>query len=182
VYHKEAKDILVNAIDKVITEGNWEGSLFFRNILKRLEKLREFVITELSDTEEQAAEDIVEQENLKEQQGYKKVYIAIYQAKGEQLAGWFTAVKNLDEYYVSRPAYLHENHAQEMINAKRSRNDAYVAVWIHQDNILATDKMHDKLGHELLTLREGSINVENIIEFVHDKNRYCFTENKLVLR
>ncbi len=182
MYHQEARDILVNALDKVINKDGWDSSLFFRNTLKRLLELREYVITELSPPQEQILEDIAAMDGaLKQEQGYKKVYIEIYQAQGDRLEGWINAVKKLGDYYVSRPAYQVEDHVRELITSKRSRNDAYVAVWIHQENILSMDKMRDRLGHELLSLREGSIKVENIIEFVHDKNRYRLIENKLIL-
>lgn len=182
MYHQEARDRLVTALDRAINEGQWEGSLFFRNILKRLHEIREYVVVELSDPQ-QDTEANVEIANAisKQEQGYQKVYIAIYQAQGDRLAGWTNAVSKLSDYYISRPAYQIEDHVREMVNAKRSRNDAYVAVWVRQEDILGTNKTQDRWGHELLTLREGSVKVENIIEFVHDNYRYSLMENKLVL-
>lgn len=182
MYHQEARERLVNALDKAINEGQWEGSLFFRNILKRLHEIREYVVAELSDPEQDAGANAGVADTIaKQEQGYQKVYIAIYQAQGDRLSGWTNAVSKLSDYYISRPAYQIEDHVREMVNAKRSRNDAYVAIWVHQEDILTTNKTLDRWGHELLTLREGSVKVENIIEFVHDNYKYSLVGNKLVL-
>ncbi|HVV69305.1 MAG TPA: Dot/Icm secretion system protein IcmQ [Gammaproteobacteria bacterium] len=182
MYQQEARDRLVNALDKAINEGQWEGSLFFRNILKRLHEIREYVVVELDDPEQdtEVNAELVNAIN-KQEQGYQKVYIAIYQAQGDRLAGWTNAVSKLCDYYISRPVYQKEDHVREMIFAKRSRNDAYVAIWVRQEDILGTNKTQDRWGHELLILKEGSVKVENIIEFVHDNYRYSLMGNKLVL-
>jgi Dot/Icm secretion system protein IcmQ len=182
VYHQEARDRLVSALDKAINEGSWEHSLFFRNILKRLHEIRGYVIAELSDAPEMSVVDTAAMDaTLREEQGYRRAYIAIYQAHGDRLEGWTNAVSKIGDYYISRPAYLVEDHVREMVRAKRSRNDAYVAVWVHKEDILATNNTQDRWGHELLVLREGSIKVENIIEFVQDNYRYSLIGNKLIL-
>lgn len=179
------KNKLIAAIDKALEEGRWDGSLFFKNIRKQLQKLRDFVKQELAD--DQIVNNFEDNMKLLEierrKAGYEVVYVVIYQTDGEFLEKWVNPIKALTGHSVSRPVYQSEEHVAELIRAKRSRNDAYIAVWVKPTDVMNRQNIvKDKLGHPVLTLKDGSVKLENIIEFVHDNRRFMFQENELVVR
>ncbi len=181
------KDKLVSAIDRTLEQGQWEGGLFFKNIRKRLESLRDFVQQELVDTQALhlfANSYSARLEAEKRKLGYDVVYIAIYQANGEFLEKWVNPIKALTERSVSRPVYQSEAHVAELIRAKRSRNDGYVAVWVKPTDILNRQNFSakDRLGHPVLALKDGSVRPENIIEFVYDNRRFNLKESQLIVK
>lgn len=176
------RDKLIAAIDKALEEGRWDGSLFFKNIRKQLQKLRDFVRQELADDQaKNNIEDITHMLEVERRKaGYERVYIAIYQMDGEFLEKWVNPIKALTGHSVSRPVYQSEEHVAELIRAKRSRNDAYIAVWVKPTDIVSRQNVaKDRLGHPVFTLKDGSVKLENIIEFIHDNRRFVFQENEL---
>jgi len=186
----EVKNELLKAIDEAIAKGNWESSLFFKNMLKQLQELRGYVDSELTQEAEEAARkaqaiSLIPTSIFEGKEGYIKVYIAIYQAEGEQLEKWVNTIKSIGEYYVSRPVYKVEEHVQEMIRSKRSRADGYVVAWIKQNDVLPPAngmQLTDRFGHELLTLKGGGMTPDNVSEFVHDNKRYYLQESQLILK
>ena len=63
------------------------------------------------------------------------------------------------------------------------RNEAYIAISIKTADIIAApaEKIaRDRLGHELLALRSGAINLDNIDRFMHVSGQYAFNASKLV--
>lgn len=175
----ETRNKLLALIDRTIQQGHWDSSLFYRNILKKLEAMRLHVVTTLGDQEEQENNNKVAVS--KELTGYTRVYIMLYQMKGDCLESWANAVRTLPSYCVTRPIYQHEEHVQEIMRSKRGRSDAYVSLWVRKEDVVSDQVFsQDRYGHALINIREGSIKLENIIEFVHDGNHYEFIENQLV--
>lgn len=186
MHSSEVKNRLLGTIDKVIGNGQWETSLFFRNILKRLLGLRASIIDQLGeDAEDASSSSQSELSAIEHKEGYQRIYVAIYQADGTHLNRWINVIKSLCERCMSRPVYSTEEEVAEMIRAKGSRSDAYIVAWIRPTDIVASYNgivLKDRFGHELLTLKDGSIKLDNITEFVHEKKRYCFNSDRLVLR
>lgn len=184
-YH-EVKDKLLEALDEAIHQGHWQGSLFYKNILKQLLELRKYVeeklgaqLTEVSHGSENNPASVEAKE------GYEIVYISLYQAETDRMDRWLLTIKSLTEQYVSRPVYRNVAQLEELIRAKRSRTDGYVAVWVKSSDILLSSSgvpIKDRLGNELLTLQQGCVQLENIIEFVHDGRQYRIIDNQLVAR
>lgn len=183
----EIRDRLLAAIDKAIAEGSWEASLFFKNILKQLLEIREYVAVEFTEKGEQAPTltNIPQRQEVPQaREGYERLYIAVYQTEPGRLERWLSAIKMLVGYSVSRPVYRTEVDIQEMIRNKKSRSDAYVTVWIKQSDIIppySGAPLKDKWEHELLTLKEGCFKLENVIEFVHEEKHYFLHGDELVL-
>jgi Dot/Icm secretion system protein IcmQ len=183
--HSEARNKLLQAIDKAVQEGQWESSLFYKNMLKQLLVLRENLVTKLGDGFNEVAsnEAKVVAAAAKQKDGYEKVYIGLYQSIGESLESWAATVRSLPEHAVGRPVYGVPEHIEEMVRVKNSRTEAYVVVWVKQTNILPHQlglQLCDRFGHELLNLRAGSIQLEHIIEFVHDGKKYALINNQLL--
>jgi Dot/Icm secretion system protein IcmQ len=171
---------LVGILDKLLTTGDWETSLFLRKAKERLSELRD------------EAKNLVEQQNTDRKAGAKKeslaagiikVYISLYQVDGTNLQAWLQTLKNLTLYNVTRPTYLSEQHVRELISSKVDmQRHAYVEVLVHESDIIPMESVPvDTLGHELLILKEGVIQLQNIVAFIHaNKKRYALKDSNLV--
>lgn len=182
----DIRDRLLAAIDKAISEGSWETSLFFRNILKQLLKIREHIAQVFTEAGNVVPTiQIPEHHAIPEQrEGYERIYITLYQTEGSRLDRWSSSIKRLTGYSVSRPAYRAEADVNEVLRNKKSKSDAYVVVWIKQSDIIPSYSgapLKDKWGHELLTLKENSVKLENIIRFTHDEKNYRLRGEELIL-
>lgn len=183
MHRNEVRQKIIKSLENIIQNGRWEGSLFLKNILKRLQKYRESI--EIQE-ELETSEAISETSTIPEQkEGYERIYIELYQAACENLSNWAKTIKDLSRHYVSRPIYKNEQDVQELIRSKRSRTDAYVTVWVKKKDIVILPpqlRTKDRLGHELIKVKENSIELENIIEFVHDKISYLYSDGQLIVK
>ncbi|MGB6976825.1 MAG: Dot/Icm secretion system protein IcmQ, partial [Gammaproteobacteria bacterium] len=113
-------------------------------------------------------------------------YVSIFQMEGNNLHKWINTLKMLDHYSQSRPVYRTEEQVRAIIRTKSEQlREAYVVIEIKENDIIplsAGRTAVDRLGNELLTLKRGAIQPENIIEFVHSEHRYDFVEGQLVLQ
>ena len=181
--YTDIKNTVINALDKAIAEGDWEASLFFRNIGKKLQQVRDNFVRELA--EEEKAEQVEEISAIPQAKvGYQKIYISLYQAQDDNVERWQQSVKALAEYNISRPVYGEEGHMMTLIRAKTDRKrEAYVVAQVPEDCVLPPYPglpTEDKFGHALLSIKERSIRLENILEFVHGEARYHIIDGKLV--
>jgi Dot/Icm secretion system protein IcmQ len=186
---KEVKDQLLAAIDQAIEKGDWIGSHFLMNILKQLQDLRTYVLHELSEEPSAApgSNHNLPQKQLdlaEEKEGYVRVYVSLYQSESDSLDRWFSTIKMLTGYGVSRPVYATEEEIQHVMRERRSPHDAYVSLWVKKTDIIPSysgSPVKDRWGYTLLTLKEGSIQLQNIILFMHSGRRYYLTNRGLVL-
>lgn len=178
---------IVKELEKLLSTGDWEKSLFLRTMAKRIGNIR--------DDAQELVEDLMEEEDENSpandknsyaaRGGYTKVYISLYQADGGNLQVWQNMLKSLAKYSINRPIYANEEHVKAMIRSKSDAiRHAYVIIAIKADSIIKSEfQQTDNLGHPLLTLKEHSIETDNIISFVHaNKKVYVFHENKLILK
>jgi len=178
---KSALDIL-KALDGAIDKGPWEHNLFFKGIGKKLRDARDKFKEELG-LDELTADLLTQNHSKQIDNQTTEVYISLYQAEGSSISKWTTVVNSLAGYNLTRPVYRNETDIQAAIRSKeQQQNDAYVAVRVRNIDIMkpALDMQPtDKLGHELLILREGAVHLENISRFVHKTGQYQF-RNKLL--
>jgi intracellular multiplication protein IcmQ len=181
---KRINKILKSLLQELLQTGNWEASLFLRTTYKKLAALYEKADSLSKQLE--SDQKLLNKDAWKEEQGYIKVYVSLYQSDPYNLQKWQNTLKNIREYSVNRPIYLAEEHVQEMIRSKQaSPNEGYVIIYIKKNDIIpayAGKMVEDKWGHELLTLRDNSLSPNNIIEFVHQGRRYSFQEGELLLK
>lgn len=176
------KNELLTLFDKALADGNWEASLYFRTVGKRLRELRQRIVEEI-DTGESEVKVSCSVSQPKE--GFIKVYISIYQADSANLDRWRSTVKALADYSINRPTYRAQEHIEAILRAKTDvRREAYVVVHVRENSIIPQypgRAMTDRFGNELVTLKEGSVKLENIIEFVHEGKRYSINHGEFVL-
>lgn len=177
----ELNQQVIEILTDLLQTGNWDASLFFRTAHKKLQDLLDEANTLAQEIQATAL-----LETSDEKLGHLKVYVSIYQSDPHNLVKWQNTLRSIKEYSITRPVYRDESHIQEMIRAKQaSPNEAYVTIYIKEGDLIppyAGKKIQDKFGHELLTVRDGSLLPENIVEFVHLGKKYAFKEGKLVLK
>ncbi|HLD16991.1 MAG TPA: Dot/Icm secretion system protein IcmQ [Coxiellaceae bacterium] len=173
---------ILTIINRILEAGDWDTSLFLRNTIKPIRKLKEEILAATAATgSDQAAKNPLEQ--LRESQ--QAVYISLYLAGGHDLKSWERLLKNLPRYVQGRPVYEKEESVQRLIRSKADPSaDSYVVVAIRKQDILApssyTGTVVDRLDQPLLTLKEGAIQAEGIVEFVHLGQRYRFDRGRLI--
>ncbi len=172
---------ILKTLDEAIANGPWDYNLFFKGIGKKLMDARERFVRELG------LEDLAKKESAEAEDEsaklFTEVYVSLYQAEGANISKWQTVINTLAGYNLTRPVYKSEIDIQEAIRFKEfKQNDAYVAVKIRKDDILKlTEKPPvDRYGHELLVLREGAVQQENISRFVHLSGQYDFRNKTLI--
>lgn len=171
---------LIKILDDLLTTGDWSASLFLQNASKKLRAIREETQKLISSTNNRSAQ----KETETEVSGDKiKVYVSLYQVEGASIASWQRTLKSLTDHNVSRPTYRSEQHVKELIRSKAfSDRHGYVIVLVKKSDIYQLEHNPvDTFGHEMMILKEDSIKMENIIEFIHaNKKRYSFKDGKLV--
>ncbi|MCB1828138.1 MAG: type IVB secretion system protein IcmQ, partial [Coxiellaceae bacterium] len=103
----------------------------------------------------------------------------------ENVPQWQRTVRRVAEYSLTRPIYRNVDHVQEFIRSRPDpRKEAFAIVSVKESDIIkgyAGKKETDAFGHELVTLREGTLSSVNVQQFIHGDLVYDFIDNELVL-
>ena len=153
---------ILKTLDEAIANGPWDYNLFFKGIGKKLMDARERFVRELG-LEVIPVKKVPKLRTRVPNCSPESMFPD--QAEGANISKWQTVINTLAGYNLTRPVYKSEIDIQEAIRFKEfKQNDAYVAVKIRKDDILKlTEKPPvDRYGHELLVLREGAVQQENI--------------------
>lgn len=184
--HKRSLNI-IKALDYAIEKGPWEASLFLRAMGKKLEDLRDR-FAKSSGLDEQLDPDLVEEEQhalLRAQANQTEIFISLYNADGLNMLKWEHALSTLANQTVSRATYSDESSVQAMIRSRPNKNnEAYIVAFINNEDIIkpvGDIPPKDKLGNELLSVKNGAIKSDNIARFVHATGLYRYARGKLVL-
>jgi intracellular multiplication protein IcmQ len=176
---------LIRELDELIVKGQWEGSLFYQAVGKKLREFSEQLKTEYQvDTEATFSSPNEMMDYVKQKAGLIEVFISVYCTEGRNIKKWELVLANLPKQIVSRPIYKKEKDIKDSINIKDNPvNDAYVVVYVTEMDILKPsfrDKvLADKFGHELLRLKEDALKPENITKLVHLTGEYAYRKGLL---
>jgi len=174
---------LIGILDGLLTAGDWETSFFLKKAKDRLTELRSEAQNFLEQNTERQLSGKAQPTNGELPAGFVKVYVSVYQTDSSNLQSWLYAIKGLVSYNVTRPTYRNENQIKEMVSSKADiQRNGYVEVLIHESDIIQVSSPSvDAFGHELLVVKEGAIQMANIVAFVHaNKVRYKLQNNNLV--
>ncbi len=175
---------IVRAIDKVLKAGDWDDSLFLRNTVKPLKKIRDEAVALQKHAKMVAGETEITLRDLEEDETL--VYISVFQSEGHNIKKWELQLSSLQSHLLGRPVYEQEEDVQKVIRQKLIQtSEAYVIVAIKKEGIqdFAYQAARvDRHGNTLLTLKEKAVKPENIFKFAHQGKRYYFVKNKLVLQ
>ncbi len=181
---RKIKSIL-SSLDKVIEGNDWTQSNFLSVIGKKLREVREEFLDSVSgSTEEKTKLSAHLANRLALRSGQQELYILLYSSDGANIQSWERIVANLPRQMISRPIYADENDVKSIIKTKEHKvNESYVSIYVNQTDILSlpADKAPvDKLGKPLLTIKDKSINLENLNYFVHSTGTYRYARGRLV--
>ena len=181
---QQNEDIL-KALNEAIEKGPWDKSNFLKVIGKNLVEIRDGFLSQLgsrSRMQLKAESNLANRVALRS--GQREVYVSLYSADGSNMQSWERIVANLPRQMISRPIYADEEDIKAALKAKENKpNEAYVAIYIHQTDILplSPDKASvDKLGKALLSLKDKTLNLDNISRFVHITGVYRYEQGRLV--
>jgi intracellular multiplication protein IcmQ len=182
---KQQIDAILKALDDAIQQGPWGASSFLRVIGKSLLEIREGIAKRVDASAQQQSNRLSSLANqMALRSAQRKVYILLYSFEGSNIKTWERIVANLPRQMISRPVYSQEDDAIAVIKTKENKNnEAYIVIYINENDILPmpTDKLpHDKLGKQLLTLKDKSLKLDNIDCFVHQSGVYHYTQGRLV--
>jgi len=175
---------LIEALENLLSKGDWEATLFLQVNKKRIEDLRsraQKLLDEVASKSENQKSAVIR----KLPAGYKVFYISLYQVDVDNLAKWQNTIKALEKHSVSRPIYASEEHIRTWVRNKTDpAREAYVVAHVKESDIarpLLGKPVKDRFDHELITLKEGSIRLANIIEFVHNGKRHAYDAGRGIL-
>lgn len=182
---EQQNEELLKALDEAIQNGPWEQSNFLRAIGKNLTDIRENFVKRLgARSKSQVKADANLAQRLALRSGQQEVFISLYSSDGANINSWEKIVANLPRQMISRPIYASEEHVKEIIKTKENKkNEAYLGIYVNQADIvsLPPDKiLTDKLGNSLLTLKDRTLDLENISIFAHSGFIYRYNNGHLV--
>ena len=137
-----------------------------QNILKRLEDNLDYSEEELISLPPWHR-DIAENERV--------IFIYLYNAKGKHQQVWeqLLSNKSLREYSFNRPIYQKRSDVERVLNHREdSPNHAFISVVVKKNHIIESTGAVDSLGGQRIRLVEGSLDADNILEFVHNNKEY----------
>lgn len=184
---KEQKHVraILDALNNTIEKGQWGDNLFFQAMLKKLTEVRERLKRDTHLVESNSGQGMPTTlyGRVAQRSGLVEAYILLYNADGNNIPKWESALQMINKFIVSRPIYRHENEVKAALRAATNKmNEGYAVVFIHEEDIIkpSSDQCpHDRYGNELLVLREGAVKRENITRFVHKTGNYKYEDDKL---
>ncbi len=180
---KYSKNI-IEIVDRVLDAGDWESSLFLRNMIKPIKQIREHA--------EEILKNLGANLNEMEQEGLPSddevlVYVSLFQAKGDNLVYWELQLRSIESHLISRPVYEQENAITRSLRSSVNPiNSAYAILKVQKSDIdsdvSSEEQRFDRFGQKLVLLKDGRVSGENIVGFVHEKLHYYYRQGKLVLK
>ncbi|WED43620.1 Dot/Icm secretion system protein IcmQ [Legionella cardiaca] len=183
---EEQAQAILKALDEAIEQGPWEESNFLRVIGKNLREIRQNFANYLgNDSSADKIKTEAKGVNRKVQrEGEQEVFIGLYSTEGNSIQAWERILANLPRQMISRPIYINEQDVRNLIKSKEKKiNEAYLAIYINQGDILQMppDKaLTDRFGRPLLALKDKTLNLDNVIRFVHLSGTYHYVKGRLV--
>lgn len=173
---------ILETFDKVIANDVWQKTSLLKVFAKDLQAMRDNFYVAI-DYENYLSKLKTKQVTEKVRVGQLKVFVSIYNSSGDDLDKWYLIIKGVANGVVTRPTYRTEEDVKSIINSKEARqNEGYLVVYINNSDIVAKEEMRDSLGAELTQIKEGSIQLENIVEFVHQSGVFVPKDNKLIAK
>lgn len=181
---KEQVEEISSALDRVVEELPWGQSVFLSALGKKFEKIRDEFKQDvggmLSDPQKLAIE---KKDRFALKSDQIEVYVGMYNAQGTDLSQWAKVISNLVSQCVSRPMYSTQAAVKEMMRSKTNLiNEGYVLLYVNKTDLMSIDPERipkDKLGNELLLLKERVITQERIKKFYHHTGEYEYKQGIL---
>lgn len=173
---------IIAASNQLLKANDWDSSLFLRNTLNPIKKIRDYALelqAELEGSNPRA--DIVSTPLSNDQ---VKLYVSLYQANGHDLKAWALQLASIANHLIGRPVYESEESVISAIRPKLSQvSEAYAIVFVEKSKIIGEDQMRprkDRFDNRIINLLPNALTGENVREFVHLQKRYYFKNLQLI--
>jgi intracellular multiplication protein IcmQ len=177
--------VVLAAFKEALDEGPWAHSALLRVLGKKLQSIHDLLADEVNLEKEarmEAASQHHSQQKPKETE--QEVFVALYTSNGVNLQSWEQVLANLPRQMVSRPVYADEEAIKSAIRSRENPvNEAYVAVYINKADILHTPEDRtpkERQGTPLLTLKDKSFSLSQVVRFVHGSGVYTLKRGRLI--
>lgn len=176
---------ILKALNDAIEQGPWDESNFLRAIGKNLKEIRDNFSNQVNAAEINHSKMITQlAQKTALRSGLKEIFIALYSSEGTKLQSWERILINLPKQMISRPIYADEADVKAILRTKVNKNnEAYVSMYVNHNDILQLppDKTPvDKLGKPLLTVKDKSLILDNVHQFVCTTGTYQLVHGRLV--
>jgi len=165
-------------MNQLLAEKDWEQASYLKILREELQKIYSAFNVLASQVYSQVNEEAEAQAQLLnfDKTNYKLVYISVYSSEGGNLDSWQRILSNLPKQFITRAIYENEYDAQDAIKlAPVFSNAAYVAIWVDKSHILSPEDFppqFDKLGHQLINLRDRAVQLNKIEFFWNNLSKY----------
>lgn len=174
----------IEIVDETLGACDWQGTHLLRSMEKKIKGLREEAIQLDSQLKEEGMVQSMGFSNVS-LSGFETVYISVFLQDFNDLRKWERTLKSITDYSVTRPVYKEEDQIKEMIRGRPDPNkEGYIAVMVKKEDIVkgvAGKAATDKLGFELLNIKEGGVKPAGIQRFVLGEKSYEFVDGSLKL-
>ncbi|OGT26875.1 MAG: Dot/Icm secretion system protein IcmQ [Gammaproteobacteria bacterium RIFCSPLOWO2_02_FULL_42_14] len=174
---------VVAAVDHVLKAGDWDSSLFLRNLVKPLIAIKTEAQMELD--RQHVKTDVLHIPVIAPPANDElQVYISLFQSDGYNMLKWAMQLRSLSRYVIGRPVYQNEADVEKWMRLRAGLpTEAYVAVIVKKSDIQVDPMkpaLKDRYDHPLLELQETALQRGRIVSFVHQNIRYYFANEQLV--
>ncbi len=172
------------AFRETLEQGPWANSALLRMLGQKLQDLSDAFETEVGrENTTRSNKEKMDFASQKPTESQQEVFVALYSSDGANLKTWEHILANLPRQIISRPIYEKEEEIKQAIRARENpTNDGYAAVYIDKQNKLAVPADRapkDRLGATLLTLKDKSLSLDQIVRFVHLGTVYRYVRGRL---
>ena len=176
----------LRALERLMAAGTWQESNFLKVIGRKLNDIHSSLVKELNNLDSVQTKTAAHLANrIAARLGKQEVFVSLYSLNGNNISVWERLLANLPKNMVSRPVYSVEEQVKAMIASKEKKeNEAYISFYIDKQDILnigMEKHITDKLGHQLITLKDNAINVERMHIFHHLSASYTYSSGILKL-
>ncbi|OGV32355.1 MAG: Dot/Icm secretion system protein IcmQ [Legionellales bacterium RIFCSPHIGHO2_12_FULL_35_11] len=175
----------ISALDKAIAAGSWDETNFILILGKKIKQMRDALAIKLDSIggDSTLSSDFISRRAALEN-ALIEVYISLFSLEGVKLQSWEQIVYNIKKQVISRPVYATEEEVVNFIKTKSQKlNEAYISIFVRKEDILIPkgDKSPvDRLGQNLLVLKDNAISLDNVNFFIHSTGSYRYSRGKLV--
>ncbi len=180
----EQINVILGAFQDALEHGPWASSALLRVLGKKLQGIYDSFEADVGS--EKAALSKKESEHHSRRQPLEtqqEVCVALYSSDGANLKSWEQILINLPRQMVSRPVYEKEEAIKKAIRSRKKQiNEGYVVIYVDKNNILSVPEdraPQDRLGTTLLTLKDKSLSLDQVVRFVHMGHVYTYSRGRL---
>jgi hypothetical protein len=154
----------------------------YRSITNRLKKLEQYLENHVEGVDD---EPKVEGESgLALDVGEQLVFVYFFNAHGQHPLKWSHMINGstVREAGAHRPIYSNASDIDTFIRGKKNAEaHAYLVIKVQELDIIDVGQKKDPFGYSLVTLKDGSLKLANVLRFVHVNKEYEVHDGKIIV-